>query len=100
MFPAYIADMQYLPSLDEEIWEILINLPVLADISNEMLDQGNAFSSTYSKHHHTQAYTEHQKKMLSLSEVMDAYNVNLNCEATRKGQHSKFINERLQPVSS
>ena len=61
--------------------QILI-APVLADIWNQMMDQGNASTSAYSKHHQfTKAYTERQnKKVLSFLEVMDVHNVNFDSD--------------------
>ena len=56
--------------------------PVLADIWNQMMDQGNASTSAYSKHHQfTKAYTERQnRKVLSFLEVMDVHNVNFDSD--------------------
>ena len=106
--------------------QILI-APVLADIWNQMMDQGNASTSAYSKHHQfTKAYTERQnKKVLSFLEVMDVHNVNfdsdeclirnlvtgqifpenvcndvIDCEATGKRLYDEFIRERLQTDSA
>ena len=106
--------------------QILI-APVLADIWNQMMDQGNATTSAYSKHHQfTKAFTERQnKKVLSFLEVMDVHNVNfdsdeclirnlvtdqifpenvcndvIDCEATGKRLYDEFIRERLQTDSA
>ena len=89
-----------------------------------MMDQGNASSSTYLKHHQfTKVYTERQnKKVITFLEVMDAHNINfdydqcliknpvtdqvfpenvcndvVNCKLTGTKVYEEFIKERLQP---
>ena len=92
-----------------------------------MVDQGNASSSTYLKHHQfTKVYTERQhKKVITFIEVMDAHNINFdsdqcliknlvtdqvfpenvcndvgNCELTGTKHYEEFIKEILQPDST
>ena len=61
--------------------QILI-APILADISNQMMNRGNAANFSSTKHHQfTKAFTERQnKKVLSLLEVLNTHDVNFNAD--------------------